>query len=429
MLFCFKNIILSLIYSLVFILGYIFFLNKYFEYMGFILLDNIDKRALIISILISIIPVYFYRGIKSPSSFIAVFIYFLLYIPIIITFALVLNQPYITNLCAQSMFMLGMCLIFFADRIVIKTRLSVNIRVNMFKVILILTVVSSIYMLIVYHGNLRLVSFDDVYEQRAANVALGRDIITSYLSSWLASVMIPICLTYSLFEKKKIYFIVGFFACLIIFMATADKIVIMYPFVSVGFYYLFSKNKIQNSYIILGLTFIIFMLITIFIDFNIISSLFWMRTIGNGGLLTSTYFDFFSTHPKTYYSHINLVNAITHAYPYGDKGLGQVIGQYYWSDDLNANANFWATDGIAALGMPGILSISIFVFAVFVVLNNVTKHHDKLFVIMCLIPFLSSMLNMSFFSSLLTNGGLLIILFFIFVKKNEATEKNKLINI
>ena len=55
--------------------------------------------------------------------------------------------------------------------------------------------------------------------------------------------------------------------------------------------------------------------------------------------------DFFETtgQPHTYYSHINIVNALTGMYPYKDS-----IGRAVMDRDSNANGNFWLMDGIAA---------------------------------------------------------------------------------
>jgi hypothetical protein len=68
------------------------------------------------------------------------------------------------------------------------------------------------------------------------------------------------------------------------------------------------------------------------------------------GQLNILYYDFFSKHTQTHYSHIGLFNIFIKSYPY-EQPLGFVIGKYFYnSDELNANANFWATDGFAAWG-------------------------------------------------------------------------------
>jgi hypothetical protein len=144
-----------------------------------------------------------------------------------------------------------------------------------------------------------------------------------------------------------------------------------------------------------------------------------MRTLSIGGLLNVMYFNFFSSHPYTYFSHVNIINFFTGIYPYGNKGLGQVVGSYFLSDDLNANANFWATDGIASLGVVGILLISILVYYFLVLINGVSKGLNIVFVSLVFIPLIGSLLNTSFFSTLLTGGGFLLIFSLMFIEKSQ----------
>jgi hypothetical protein len=136
------------------------------------------------------------------------------------------------------------------------------------------------------------------------------------------------------------------------------------------------------------------------------------RTIGNGGQLTVAYYDFFSFYEKTGYSHVHGLSLITKPYPYGDLIPGQVVGRFYWSPFANANANFWATDGIAAIGLPGVAIISVVTMLLFVAMNAVTQRHDRLFAILCFLPFVTTLLNQSLFSSFWSGGALFLMVFF-----------------
>ena len=171
------------------------------------------------------------------------------------------------------------------------------------------------------------------------------------------------------------------------------------------------KSSLKNSFSTIGLGLIFLMIITLLSGLSIFSALLWMRTLGNGGMLTNYYHKFFSEHQQTYYSHINVVNTITQGYPYGNYSLGQIIGREYWSDDLNANANFWATDGFAAIGDAGILVSAFILFCIFLVFNKISVYYNKIFLICILIPFLGTLMNTSLFTSLVTGGGFLIFLF------------------
>ena len=115
-------VIIAFIYSYLFYLGYIKFLNPSFEYVGYgIIEDRIENKLLyVITLFISIFPICFFKGIKQISSFLCVFIYYILYVPIIITYYINLEGDDLYLIYQQTLFMSGMILLIMADRINIK---------------------------------------------------------------------------------------------------------------------------------------------------------------------------------------------------------------------------------------------------------------------------------------------------------------------
>jgi hypothetical protein len=221
-----------------------------------------------------------------------------------------------------------------------------------------------------------------------------------------------------LIARNYKYFIAGAVSCLTFYLATAAKIMIMLPFVYVAFYVVFANGRLERVYPVLvaSLALLLVGLLALApppgtVTF-LISSMLIHRTVGNGGQVTMAYHEFFSQHPQTDYSHINLVRMVTDAYPYGNLQVGQVVGQHFWSPDMNANANFWATDGLAALGLPGVAIVSIACAILFVAINSVTQSYNRLFVALCFLPFIVSVLNASLFSSLWSGGGIFLLMFF-----------------
>lgn len=405
------NLLLAIAFSIVYILGYIYFLFYHFEYAGFDLVEKLDYLRIGVSVIMASFPIIFFDRVKALSSFISIFIFLILYMPIILTFAISVEGKNFEIFEIQWPFVIGMVLFFLSDTFLVKAKNTYVLKVDLFKMVFYLTILSTLYMLLIYRNNLKLASFEDVYIQRFANADIGTDIFTRYISSWLANFMIPVCLAYGLIGKKHIYTIIGTASCIVIYMATAAKSVVLFPFIFVGFYILFSRNRIYEVYRILGITLLVIMIITLFFGFNVFSSLFWMRTVGNGGYMTVHYYNFFSTHPNTFYTHINIIKAITGAYPYGIYDIGQVVGKYYWTEDMSANANFWASDGIAAMGLIGVLFISVVFFITLRLINFITYKYNKLFLVLAFIPFLSSLLNMPLFSSLWTGGAIWMLVF------------------
>ncbi|SDQ73554.1 hypothetical protein SAMN05421664_2383 [Chryseobacterium soldanellicola] len=420
------KIIIAIIYSFLFAYGYREFLYGAYLYAGF---DIIDTRLThpeleLYTFILAVLPVTLHSGIKQISSFISIFIYYILYVPIIITFFYNKEGSISYVMFLQFLFMLSMSLLFVADRVKISGSFVLPSNIKPFKVILVLTWLCTAYIAFVYRGSLNFASYEDVYIQRSATQQLGQDVFTAYCGAWLANVFIPICATYGLFAKKRIYFFSAILGSTIIYMSTADKQILLFPFIIFGIYKLLIKSSLKNSFSTIGLGLISLMTITLITGLSIFSALFWMRILGNGGLLTNYYHKFFTDHPNTHYSHINVINAITHGYPYGESSIGQVVGKEYWSDEMNANANFWATDGIAAIGDGGILLSAFILFCIFIIFNKISLYYNKIFLICILIPFLGTLMNTSLFTSLVTGGGFLVFLFL----SLENTVKNTYIN-
>jgi hypothetical protein len=412
---------LGLLYALVYIRCYVGFLNKHFEYAGFVLIPR-DTMFLAVSFFIAVLPVVCYRGVRGVSSVIAVLIYFLLYVPIILTFALGSGQPLGEIVLVQVTFMFGMCLLFVADVVVIRNPLDLDSGIDLMPAVLVLTCLSIAHTLAAYRGNLSFASFEEVYVQRSASETLGAGLVARYVSSWLSTVLVPLCFAYGLVTRRLVYLTAAVAACVILYMAAANKIMILLPFVYLGFY-LFTRKRLPAIYPILSSALSVVMVVLVAVAplgrvALVTASIVLSRTIGTGGLLASTYYDFFSFHARTDYSHVNGIKLLTHPYPYGDLGLGQVVGQFYWSPLMNANASFWTTDGIAAMGLLGVAVISAACALLFVVMNSVTRAYDTLFVSLCFLPFVTILLNQSLFSSFWSGGALFLLLFFLFNKRS-----------
>jgi hypothetical protein len=413
------NLGLAATYSCVFVLVYKYFLNFYFDYAGYTLVTH-GSVFIAWSVFISILPVVCYRGMKGISSVLATFVFVLLYVPIVLTFSLGADRSLSEILAIQLVFAVSMSVLFLTDAIIVRSPLYLHTRTNLMPLVLALTVLATLYVALVYRTNLRFVSFGTaIYEQRFANSDLGTDALTRYLSSWLSTVFVPLCLAYGLVHRRVAYFLVGTMSCVILYMATAGKATILLPAVYGLLYVLLRHGRVNATYQLLtgGLSLLLTLLLLVRPSTDsvlfLVSSLILMRTIGNGGQLTMAYYDFFSTHAHTSYTHVNAVRALTGFAPYGKEGVGEVVGHYYWGMDVNANANFWATDGIAASGLSGVLLISAIAAVLFIVLNSVTRGYDRVFVILCFVPFLLFFLNTSLFSSVWSGGAVLLIGFFL----------------
>ncbi len=407
-------VFIAFVYSFSFYLGYLGFLNFYFDYAGF----DLFPRPLIVvitSFFISCFPIIFYDGKQVVSNYFSVFIFLLLYVPTIITFtigtAIGLSELY----SILIVFMCAMISFFLSSTVYLKYESRPLKNVHGFKVFLISTILCSLFVIVLYWGNLEFATFENIYDHRAENNDIGKGALAGYLMSWATTFIIPIVIIYGVINRKIWYYFVGSGSCVVLYMATASKGTLLMPLIILFLYLALKNNRIKYLFEVLTVLFSLsIFLLTVYTEegnfFFLLSSMILFRTVGNGGYLNCSYYEFFSTHPKTYYSHIGPVNFFTQSYPYKDLGLGQVVGQYFWSDDMNANANFWATDGFAAMGLSGVMFVSIFMFFLFILMNALTKDKNTLFILLLFIPMIGSLTNTSLFSTMWSGGGFFMLL-------------------
>src|SRR5256885_14649872 len=175
-----KNAAVAAVYATTFILIYKYFLNPEFEYMHYYWMDR-GFLPLVSATIICVIPALFYRGLKSISSFIAILIYTICYVPTVVTLQVALNRDFLEIFSVQFAVMVGMSLFFLADRIVpgrlfkaVKTKLTM-------RVVDAVTLVFTAFVAYSYSGNMRLVNFEDVYDLREAASELQINVLVGYM--------------------------------------------------------------------------------------------------------------------------------------------------------------------------------------------------------------------------------------------------------
>jgi oligosaccharide repeat unit polymerase len=421
------------IYCIVFHIVYKYFLNDIFDYFGYHLLD----RSFFLTL-------YYYFVAVLPSFYIPVkltkpsmFIIWLLYLMTYITSQLTLCFCYGNDLQVMPLsfvLLIGMTILILSSRMrnykIVKPKIEKKLFFNS---ILILNAILLCYVLFVFKGNLHFSSVDDVYEQRFLGSDLMQGNMSGYAIFFLSGCLLPLLMAQGLVARKYIYFLIGFAGQIIIYTAVGSKTSIFSSLIFVIFYLLIKKKK-NRDYFGSKLTFFLIFLSTLLLscqfflpdDLKLLAffpaSMFFMRTQSMGGLLTSQYFEFFSNHSFTYYSHIRVLRGIL-SYPYGDKELGQVVGYYFYSDDkMNANAHFWMTDGYAAAGIYGVVLISIIAAIVFYVIDCLAVEIDVcLTSLMVLFPVLQ-LLNISLFTVLFSGGLMFVMLILYLYPKDGLSE-------
>lgn len=248
----------------------------------------------------------------------------------------------------------------------------------------ILAAVCFIWVIVAFRGQIHLVSFSDIYDLRNAAADLGGGFL-NYSLMWLYGAINPFLIAWGLYFKRGPLLAIGASGQLLVYCTLGTKASLLSILFILGIYLLFRAGTapfaLKLTWSIVGL-FAVLCLSYAFLggDGELLSLLLFLvffRSFGLAGLLTAQYYNFFQSNPHTFYSHIKAINLIVH-YPF-HYPLGTEIGYYYYNPLVDTTAHFWATDGIAALGLPGVLLASAICAFVFWLIDSAAQRHDAKF--------------------------------------------------
>ncbi len=411
----FLGIALAFIYSIV----YNYVVEKYLcDTFGYLLDFTYHPMSVFIYFIYCMtctVPMIFYKGFNHIAAIFSFFCYLLVYVPFINTLFVAGYEPSI-KIAYIFVFCLAQSIFFITDNIYMGKKLIKSKKAFTFKQFEIFVLLLFLIAIILNFNKIQFVNIfansqrELLYDLRAENNA-NSSVFNNYITTWLNHVLIPILMVCYLKQRHFVKFTFSFIAMIIMFMIDMQKISFLIPFVIVIFYYLYKynpKSYLENFHLMFFIVLIIFPLLLINnlsnpIAFTIAAILI-MRTQCVEGREFATYFDFFEEHnnPYTYYSHINIVNKLTGSYPY-EESLGQTVSY----GEGNSNANFFLMDGIAADGLMGciIAAIAFIIFKSY--FNAIGNKFDKGLCIIILFFPISSLMNVSLFTSLLTGGFLI----------------------
>jgi hypothetical protein len=279
------------------------------------------------------------------------------------------------------------------------------------------TIGLTLYLLVSHKQNLRLVSLNEIYNLRqemAENVASTGTIFGFYAIMWLANFLLPALFAFASWFRRWWIAAAALLGQLFLYMVGGFKMTLL-AIVYLPLIYLLLRRYHRNFPVAFTAG-INLLLVAGFVP-SVLSmesaslamvGVIHFRIFSVPGLLLAQYYDFFQHYPLTYLSHVTGFNKLI-AYPY-EIDIPRLLGfHYYGAPDLGANAIFWASDGLAAFGLPGILIISLFCAAVFWLFDTCSLRHDPRLAAMCAAVITVSMSNMSLFTTL-WSGGLIFLL-------------------
>jgi hypothetical protein len=272
------------------------------------------------------------------------------------------------------------------------------------------------YLLAVFGSHVRLVSIADAYDQRALASDLTLETYAGYPINFLANAFNPFLIAVGMHEKRKAFMALGMLGLAFIYSIGGFKYLLMVCLLTMFIYYLcLNRDRIMAerlALIVIGCIGLPVLIVAIYGNLltglvsEVISQIL-MRWYGMPAVLTGIYDQAFNANPPTYYSHIRIISKFID-YPY-DLPLGHEVARYFEGNpEHNMSANFWATDGIAAAGYPGVIFIGIIIGLVFSLVDRFLDPAKLQVFCAASVCALVALTDVSFFIALITGGGVLL---------------------
>lgn len=419
----FKESINALVLFIVFVLldiTYIVIIGEGFDYMGFEIVQSGPLLG-ILAYSIAIVVIYFvYRNKYSAFTAITLNLIALLFVfPAIILFK---------NMQSDIQILLAQLLFFFSTYFSLKY-LNFRIKGRQLKMnqrsitLFLIAALMIIPFILTFKTDINLnnLLLKNVYETRSAHSEL-KNIYHDYTYSWLARIIIPLALIYSMREGAKFKSLILFVLLLYLFLIGAHKSVFLGTLVVLAVYFI-PKQYMQLS-ISFAVSFILLMGMVLFLLFEdpFFASLITRRVFFVPALLDTYYFDFFDN--KFLYWSESILSPILD-YPYTLSPSYLIGYEYFNNPEMSAN-NGIISDGYANLGWVGIILNIIIISTVLSFFNSLNISHKFMG---AFILFMISVLSSSLSVILVTHGGIVLLILSQFILKDTDDRFNNLASV
>jgi hypothetical protein len=308
-------------------------------------------------------------------------------------------------------------------------------RVPFWGLLLALALGFNIWMIAVFHGEMRLVSFADIYglRSRASEIIHGGAL--GYALLLLAMALNPFFMAVGSARRRTSLLALGAVSQVLLYMSLGLKGVLLSIPVTLGGY-LLARHAARRfaaaltAFMAGGFTLLLWVSQSLLTPttklFKEVLSFVVMRAFGTPGMLSGEYEAFFSHKPLTYFSHVKLVKLFI-PYPYHGP-LGIEIGAFFKTSSINENAHLWASDGMAALGFGGILLISVVAAVVFWLLDSAARTQPIAFATACIAYTAFQLTNIPLTTTVWSGGlGVLMLLLWFMprLEKEPAAVRTK----
>ncbi|MBC1935870.1 hypothetical protein HCA69_05785 [Listeria grandensis] len=392
------------LYILSLYIAYIQMISPAYSYYQLI---NLHPSLLIctLSSLVAILPSFWSSyQVNRPSQVIYWVLYLFAYIPVMIIPDFIRENPMDSFWMFKITVFISLIALYGATKlplILIKNLKVPQQIANMGLLVFTITLYSIIIGTFGFHINP--VAFSEVYSLRES-FRLETNKVAGYALVWLSKIMDIFFVAVGWLQGNLLLIFLGVIGQLYVYSITGHKSVAVSLGLLIIILYCLKKNGstfgIKFIWLILGLVLGTMLLDWLNKDITF-TEIFTRRMLLLPGALSSLFFDFFSTHEKTYLGHSILRNFLD--YPY-EGNPSNVIGlEYFGSLATSANANMWA-DGFSAFGYGGVLIFSLLLALILWIYDSISKQRNLMVSVGLMVMPAWSLVDSSFIIALFTNG-------------------------
>ena len=278
-------------------------------------------------------------------------------------------------------------------------------------------------------------SIEGTYDQRALASEVSGSIL-DYIKSYFPYVFAPFILAIGFIYRKYFIFIpIGIISYIFTYMTDASKISLIIPILMFIFFATMRWFEGKIYYLTAGVSVLTLMSNYIFIyssNLKIFADLILLRSIAIPAQTFAQYSDLFAARGYTWWSNVRFINYFV-APPAGFAAdpnwpiLGRIVGsEYYGAQSLmNANANLFSGEGVAAAGSFGVLLIGIAFTAWLIALDRASRNWDMRLVVLLAVPLGMGLTNTHLSTLLLSFGGGFWLLVFYYYKPGITLRGNQ----
>jgi hypothetical protein len=297
-------------------------------------------------------------------------------------------------------------------------------------------VVGSLLLIVLYRDLITFSALDDIYAQRSltsAEVGTG----VAYVRTYYSGVLSPLLIIVGLRRRNWLFLTAGLSGIVLTYAIDAQKITLVMAVAIIALDRLYSIREAWHS--LAALTAYLCALIAGLVLLYVVAGgempfpggqttldIAVFRMIAIPGLTFTQYADLFGDQGLTYWSNtrgISLVVPPPAAFANDPSwpSLGYIVGEHYYGSRLvNANANPFSGEGVAAAGPIGVVVIGCVLGVWLRILDWTARGWDPRFAALVLVPVGLSLTNGHLATVLVSFGGAMWPIFFLFARRRTG---------